>query len=45
MLEEREGGDPDDPNYVPTRLGSIASGGRVDVNSRFLTFRKIEVRD
>jgi len=35
VLEEREGDDPDDPNYVLTRLGPIASGGRVDANSRF----------
>jgi len=45
VFEEREGGDPDDPNYVRTRLGPIVSGGRVDVNSLFLTFRKMEERD
>ena len=28
VLEEREGKKPDDPNYVLTRLGPIASGGR-----------------
>ena len=29
VLEEREGMDPEEPNYVLTRLGPIASGGRV----------------
>ena len=28
VLEEREGVDPQEPNYVLTRLGPIASGGR-----------------
>ena len=30
VLEEREGIRPEDPNYVLTRLGPIASGGCVD---------------
>ena len=29
VLEEREDMDPEEPNYVLTRLGSITSGGRV----------------
>ena len=33
VLEEREGADPEEPNYVLTRLGPIASGGMVDGNS------------
>ena len=35
VLEERESGDPDEPNYALTRLGLIASGGRVDRNVDF----------
>jgi len=38
VLEEREGGDPDDLNYVLTGLGLITSGGRVDANSWSLIF-------
>ena len=30
VLEEREGGNPEEPNYVLTRLGPIASGGRIE---------------
>ena len=33
MLEEREGLNLNDPNYVLTRLGAIASGGRVSAKS------------
>ena len=29
VLEEREGADPEEPNYVLTRLGPVVSGGRV----------------
>ena len=29
VLEEREGVDPEEPSYVLTRLGPVASGGRV----------------
>ena len=32
VLEEREGVDPEKPNYVLTRLGPIASGGRAGGN-------------
>ena len=32
VLEEREGVDPEEPNYVLTRLGPIASGGRASRN-------------
>ena len=32
VLEEREGVNPEEPNYVLTRLGSIASGGRAGGN-------------
>ena len=31
VIEEREGLNHDDPNYVLTRLGPIASGGRISV--------------
>ena len=33
VLEEREGVNASEPNYVLNRLGSIASGGRVGVRS------------
>ena len=33
VLEEREGLDASEPNYVLTRLGPIASGGDVEVRS------------
>ena len=33
VLEEREGLDADEPNYVLTRLGTVASGGRMNVRS------------
>ena len=33
VLEERQGVNASEPNYVLTRLGSIASGGRVGVRS------------
>ena len=33
VLEEREGMDPEEPNYVLTRLWPIASGGRVSGDS------------
>ena len=32
VLEERESVDPEEPNYVLTRLGPIASGGRASGN-------------
>ena len=31
VVEEREGLDADEPNYVLTRLGPMASGGRMNV--------------
>ena len=34
VLEERESIHPDDPNYVLTRLGPIASGGLIGVGSK-----------
>ena len=34
VLEERESINPDDPNYVLTRLGPIASGGLIGVGSK-----------
>ena len=33
VLEEREGVNASEPNYILTRLGPIASGGRVGVRS------------
>ena len=33
VLEEREGADPEEPNYVLTRLGPIASGGKINANT------------
>ena len=40
VLEEREGAGPEEPNFVLTRLGPVASGGRVptDTNS-YRTFK------
>ena len=46
VLEERERGDPDEPNHELTRLGSIASGGRVDRKVDFsnsVTAQKVNV--
>ena len=43
VLEEREGFDPDQPNCVFTRLGPIASGGRLDVRSNLIQNRKVDV--
>ena len=33
VLEEREGADPEEPNYELTRLGLIASGGKINANT------------
>ena len=33
VLEEREGADPEEPNYVLTHLGPIASGGKINSNT------------
>ena len=35
VREKHEGADPERPNYVLARLGSIARGGKVDRNSCF----------
>ena len=40
VLEEREGAHPEEPNYVLTRLGSVASGGTIPVElGSFSSFR------
>ena len=33
VLEDREGADPEEPNYVLTRLGPITSGGKINANT------------
>ena len=43
VLEEREGLDANEPNYVLTRLGPVASGGRMNVRSDQLQSRRVEV--
>ena len=43
MIEEREGLNHDDPNYVLTRLGPIASGGRISVKSYLRGIMKVGV--
>ena len=43
VLEEREGYDPDQPNCVFTRLGPIASGGRLDVCFNLIQSRKVDI--
>ena len=35
VLEEREGSDPEEPNHVLTRLGPIASGGKINAFTSF----------
>ena len=40
VLEEREGACPEDPNYVLTRLGPIASGGKTEGNSKYCLAHK-----
>ena len=45
VLNECENMDPDKPNYILTRLGPIASGGRVPAMSNPCTTLKVEVRD
>ena len=42
VLEERESIHPDDPNYVLTRLGSIASGGLIGVGSKPCQTSKVQ---
>ena len=43
VLEEREGASPEEPNYVLTRLGPIASGGRVSASLGSLSTLRIQV--
>ena len=43
VLEEREGASPEEPNYVLTRLGPIASGGRVSASSGSLSALRVQV--
>ena len=40
VLEKREGAHPEEPNYVLTRLGPVASGGTIPVEfDSFSSFR------
>ena len=40
VLEEREGAHPEEPNYILTRLGPVASGGTIPVElGSFSSFR------
>ena len=41
VLEEREGASPEESNYVLTRLGPIASGGRVSASSGSLSILRV----
>ena len=43
VLEEREGLTPDEPNLVLTRLGPIASGGRVSSCGEYVSVRRTKV--
>ena len=43
VLEETEGLDADKPNYVLTRLGPVASVGRVNARSDQLQSKRVEV--
>ena len=43
VLEEREGLTPDEPNLVLTRLGPIASGGRVSSCGEYVSVRRTQV--
>ena len=45
VLEEREGPHPDAPNYILTRLGPIASGGRSGVGSNRPQSLKVRVKE
>ena len=42
VLEEREGSNSEEPNYVLTRLGPIASGGCVHAGSKSLSNLKVQ---
>ena len=43
VLEEREGLNSNEPNYVLTRLGPMASGGRMDICSNLINSRRAVV--
>ena len=43
VLEEREGLNSNEPNYVLTRLGPMASGGRMDICSNLINSRQAVV--
>jgi len=43
VLDEREGANPEEPNYVLTRLGPIASGGKVPAVSTSLSALRVQV--
>ena len=43
VLEEREGADPEEPNYVLTRLGPVASGGRAPSESNSVSAFRVSV--
>ena len=43
VLAEREGASSEEPNHVLTRLGPIASGGRVSASSGSLSTLKVQV--
>ena len=43
VLAEREGLDPDEPNYVLTRLGPVVSGGRLGTCQDLLQNRRVEI--
>ena len=43
VLEEREGADTEEPNYVLTRLGPVASGGRVRSKSNSVSAFHVSV--
>ena len=43
VLEEREGLTPDEPNLVLTRLGPIASGGRVSSCGEYVSVHRTQV--
>ena len=45
VLREFENMDPYKPNYILTRLGPIASGGRVPTKSNFCTSLKVSLND
>ena len=43
VLEEREGADPEEPNYVLTRFGPVVSGGRVRSESNSVSAFRVSV--